>query len=75
VSRWAELSAGDLMIPAAGIVPASPDDDAATLLQRMDAEGLPGLPVVSSGSVAGMVTRVALFRLLRGNRRLRPLRL
>jgi Zn-dependent protease/CBS domain-containing protein len=70
-----DLPAAALMISADGIAPASPEDDGATLLERMDAEGLPGLPVVSSGSVTGLVTRASLFRILRGRPGLRPLRL
>ncbi len=72
---WTSLTAADLMIPAERITPASPEDDGATLLQRMDAEGLPGLPVVSAGVVSGVVTRTGLFRALRANPRLRLLRL
>jgi Zn-dependent protease len=70
-----DATAGALMIPAEGIAPASPDDDGAKLLERLEAEGLPGLPVVESGTIAGLVTRGSLFRLLRSKPGLRPLRL
>jgi len=70
-----DVPAASLMIPAEGIAPARPEDDGAILLERMEAEGLPGLPVVSSGSVTGLVTRGALYRLLGGSPGLRPLRL
>jgi Zn-dependent protease/predicted transcriptional regulator len=70
-----DMTAASLMIPAEGIAPARPEDDGAVLLERMEVEGLPGLPVVSAGSVTGLVTRGALFRLLRGGQGLRPLRL
>jgi CBS domain-containing protein len=75
VADWGTVTAGDLMIPANQIMPANPTEDGATLLQRMDTEGLPGLPVVSDGTVAGLVTRAALFRLLRRNPKLRLSRL
>jgi Zn-dependent protease len=70
-----DVTAASLMVPAEGIAPASPDDDGAKLLERMEAEGLPGLPVVEAGSIAGLVTRGSLFRLLRSKPGLRPLRL
>jgi predicted transcriptional regulator len=73
--RWGQVTAADLMIAADKIIPAEPGDNGATLLQRLDAEGLPGLPVVNSGVIAGLVTRSSLFRLLRSNRRLSLLRL
>jgi Zn-dependent protease/CBS domain-containing protein len=73
--HWTPVTAADLMIPADQITPARPDDTAETLIQRMDAEGLPGLPVVSDGTVSGLVTRAGLFRAMRSNPRLRLLRL
>ncbi len=73
--RWTAVTAADLMIPAERITPAQPEDTAETLLARMDAESLPGLPVVSDGTVSGLVTRAGLFRAMRSNPRLRLLRL
>jgi Zn-dependent protease/predicted transcriptional regulator len=72
---WWSQTADTLMIPADRITPAKPEDTAETLLHRMDAEGLPGLPVVSDGTVSGLVTRAGLFRAMRSNPRLRLLRL
>lgn len=70
-AQWGTVTAADLMIPADRISPAGPEEDGATLLQRMDTQGLPGLPVVSEGAVTGLVTRAALFRLLNRNPRFR----
>jgi predicted transcriptional regulator len=74
-AQWGTVTASDIMVSAEQIAPANPDEDAAALLQRMDAQGLPALPVVRDGTVAGLVTRAALFRLLRRNPRLRFSRL
>ncbi|MHB8576976.1 MAG: M50 family metallopeptidase, partial [Dehalococcoidia bacterium] len=40
-------TAFDLMLPADGMFPAGPNDDAASLLQRLEAEGLAAVPVVA----------------------------
>ena len=74
-ARWSQVTPEDLMISADQIQPAGPDDDGGSLLQRMDAEDLPCLPVVKDGAVAGLITRSAILRLLRGNRMLRLLRI
>jgi len=64
VEQWAATKAEDIMIPAARILPAPADEDGAALLQRMDSQRLPCVPVVRDGAVTGLVTRASLFRLL-----------
>jgi Zn-dependent protease/predicted transcriptional regulator len=73
VERWGSTKAEEIMIPAGQIAPAAGDDDGAALLQRMDAQHLPCIPVVSDGTVIGVVTRAALLRLLSRGRRFRVL--
>jgi Zn-dependent protease len=73
--RWIDLTAEDVMTPADQIQPATPDEDGAALLQRMDSAELACLPVVESGNVVGLITRSAILRLLRGRRMLSLLRL
>jgi Zn-dependent protease/CBS domain-containing protein len=58
------LTARDLMLPVAGLLPAAPDDDAAGLLQRLELEELAGVPVVAGGEVLGLVARLSLLNLL-----------
>lgn len=69
---WARLTAADLMIAAEQIQPAQPEENLATLLQRMEADELPGVPVVRQGVVLGIVTRAGLGSLLRRQPGLEP---
>jgi Zn-dependent protease len=62
VAQRARTTARQIMLPAAGIRPAGPDDDGAALLQRLEAEGLPALPVVASGELLGVVNWRSLLR-------------
>jgi len=73
--RWGTAVAADLMIPAERIRPVSLEEDGAVLMQRMDLEELPGLPVVSGGVVAGLVTRARLLSLMLAGARPRVARL
>jgi hypothetical protein len=58
------LTALDVMQPAEGMQPARPDDDAASLLQRLESEELVAVPVVAEGEVLGLVARRNLLRLI-----------
>jgi len=64
------VTARQLMVPAETLDPASPEDDGASLLQRLEGEGLVAVPVVSGGEVLGLVGRASLLHLLerRGRR-------
>ena len=70
-ARWGDVTVADVMIAADKIRPATPEEDGASLMQRMDADGLPALPVVRDGAVIGLVTRAALTDLVRRDRTLR----
>lgn len=63
-------TAQQLMLPAESMQPAAPEDDAASLLQRLEGEGLVALPVVAGGEVVGLIGRTNLLRLIerRGRR-------
>jgi len=63
-------TAQQLMLPAESMQPAAPDDDAGSLLQRLEGEGLVAVPVVAGGEVVGLVGRTNLLRLIerRGRR-------
>jgi len=65
-------TAEDAMVGAQKAVTARPEDDAAKLLQTMEAEDLWHLPVVSSGRVIGVVSREALIRLIANSLMRRP---
>jgi Zn-dependent protease len=60
--RWATVKAVELMIVAERIRPLRLDDDGAAILQRLDAEDLPALPVVDDAIVMGVVTRSTLMQ-------------
>ena len=66
---WSRTTASELMLPAVGIEPAAPEDDAASLLQRLELEGLAALPVVAAGEVVGLIGRAGLLRLVEGRGR------
>lgn len=58
------VTAHDLMLATRDMRPASLDDDAASLLQRLEHEGLAALPVVAADEVLGLVGRASLVRLM-----------
>jgi CBS domain-containing protein len=59
-----EAMARDVMLGTDQVPVASPREDGATLLQRMEAGSLWHLPVVSEGRVMGVVSKENLLRLL-----------
>jgi Zn-dependent protease/CBS domain-containing protein len=65
-------TAEEAMVGAHRAVTAGPEDDAAKLLQTMEAEDLWHLPIVSSGRVIGVVSREALIRLIASRLMRRP---
>jgi Zn-dependent protease len=66
VPEWKRtlVTALELMLPADEMEPAAPDEDAASLLQRLEGEGLVAVPVVSGGEVLGLVGRTNLLKLI-----------
>ena len=69
-ARWQTTPAGELMTPVALVRVVSPEEDAASILQTMEAEELSCLPVVEDGRLIGLVSRESLARLLVGHREL-----
>jgi CBS domain-containing protein len=67
---WQATQAGQLMTPTAQVAVIGPEEDAASILQKMEAQDLLGLPVVDGGRVIGLVSREGLARLLAGHREL-----
>lgn len=64
-SRWDATSVADAMTPVSKLKTVSPDDDAFTLLERMDGEDVNQMPVVENGKVMGMIARDGVLRFLR----------
>lgn len=64
------VTARQLMLPAETLLPAAPEEDGASLLQRLEGEELVAVPVVAGGQVLGLVGRSSLMHLLerRGSR-------
>jgi Zn-dependent protease/predicted transcriptional regulator len=69
-ARWQTTPASELMTPTAQVRVVGPDEDAASILQTMEAEDLSGLPVVEDGRLLGLVSRETVARLLVGHREL-----
>jgi Zn-dependent protease/predicted transcriptional regulator len=67
-AHWQTTPAGQLMTPTARVRVVGPEEDAASILQSMEAEDLSGLPVVDGGRLLGLVSRESLARLLIGHR-------
>ncbi len=69
-SRWPTTPASELMTPTSGVRVVGPDEDAASLIQTMEAEDLSSLPVVEGGRLLGIVSKHGVARLLMGHREL-----
>jgi Zn-dependent protease len=63
--EWTSASVQSVMLPGNQIHWAKPDEPAIVLLERMQAEDINQLPVVTEGKVIGMVTRESLLRVIR----------
>jgi Zn-dependent protease len=63
--RWDTTSVRETMIPASSLKVARPEDDALSVLNRMEESGIDQVPVVESGRVIGLVSRDSLFRFMR----------
>ncbi len=55
--RWATTRVEEVMIPLADLKTVRPDDDLATVFERMTAEDINQLPVMENGHLLGMVAR------------------
>ena len=68
--RWPTTPAGQLMTPTAAVRVVGPEEDAASILQTMEADDLSCLPVVEGGRLLGLVSREGVARLLVGHQEL-----
>ena len=64
--RQPTLTAGEAMVNPWRVPLATPQDDLATLLERMDTAELSWMPVVEEGHLVGVVRRERIVALLRG---------
>jgi Zn-dependent protease len=64
-SRWADVLARQVMIPARALVWANPDEEVLALLQRMEEAQVDHLPLIAAGRPLGMITRDGLLRYIR----------
>jgi Zn-dependent protease/predicted transcriptional regulator len=69
-ARWQTTPASALMMPTSRVRVVGLEEDAASILQIMEAEGLSCLPVVEGGRLVGVVSREGVARLLVGQREL-----
>lgn len=60
--RWAEVRASEAMAAADGLPVLDPGDALGPAADRLGASSAPGLPVVSEGRLAGILTRLAVGR-------------
>lgn len=60
--RWAEVHAADAMAASGGLPVLDPGDALGPAADRLVASSAPGLPVVSEGRLAGILTRLAVGR-------------
>ncbi len=61
-ARWAEVHAIEAMAAADGLPVLDPGDALGPAADRLGASAAPGLPVVSEGRLAGILTRLAVGR-------------
>lgn len=62
--QWAVAHAADAMTDAGGLPVLDPDDALGPAADRLGALSAPGLPVVREGTLAGILTRLAVGRTL-----------
>ena len=70
--EWDVTSVQAVMVPKERLQWAAPEEPALSLLERMQRIGLQQIPVISAGSVVGLVTRDSILRVLQGRQELRP---
>jgi Zn-dependent protease/CBS domain-containing protein len=65
--RRENSTAGEAMVSTESVPVAAPREDGASMLQRMEADSIWHLPVVSEGRVIGVVSKDSLLRILARN--------
>jgi Zn-dependent protease/predicted transcriptional regulator len=68
--RWQTTPVSELMTPTPRVRVVGPEENAASILQAMEAEDLSCVPVVEGGRLLGLVSREILARLLVAHREL-----
>jgi len=63
--RWDVTQVKEIMTPIDKLNVAHPDQEALSILEQMEADGINQMPVVSEGRVIGLITRDNLIRFLR----------
>lgn len=69
--RWDTMTVAQAMLPAEKLHVARYDEDALTILERMDEEDINQMPVTKDGEVVGMIGRDNLLRFIRTRSELR----
>ena len=62
--NWEVTQVREIMTPMDKLAMAHPDQDASSILEKMDESGINQMPVVSGGRVIGLITRDDLLRFL-----------
>ncbi len=63
--RWPYTSVGEIMVPYAHLVLAHPEEDAWSVLLRMDKHNVNQMPVEEAGRLVGLISRENLLRYVR----------
>jgi CBS domain-containing protein len=63
--RWNTLPVKEIMTPLDDIITAPPDENAWTLLRKMDEADVNQIPVIESGQMIGLVSRKNLLHYVR----------
>ena len=63
-SRWDTTAVCEVMVPANKVVRADPEEEAVSVLERMEEYGISQMPVVGDGVVLGMLIREKLLRFI-----------
>ena len=71
--QWQSASVQSVMMPPDSIHSASPDEPALKVLERMQAEDVNQMPVISGGQIMGMISRDTILRVLQTRLQAGPL--
>jgi Zn-dependent protease len=63
--RWNQIRSAEVMTPLDQILAISPDEDAWTLIRKMDESNVNQVPVMENGRLVGMITRERLLHYIR----------
>jgi Zn-dependent protease len=63
--RWGHTLVSEAMTPWGKVVMVNPEEDAASILERMDEHNVNQLPVVKEGRIIGLIARDNLFHFIR----------